>query len=128
MIRGTLNRKPIFIISIIWILLTLACTRSAPNSQSWRPSSEGGQAGQAAAPILGGPSRGPNDPILTPTPDAPHQLPTLVTEPQQYTVQPSDTLGEIAKAYGVSLESVIAANQFENPDILEVGQVINIPP
>ncbi|RPJ43151.1 MAG: LysM peptidoglycan-binding domain-containing protein, partial [Chloroflexi bacterium] len=74
------------------------------------------------------PSRGPNDPILTPTPDAPHQLPTLVTEPQQYTVQPSDTLGEIAKAYGVSLESLIAANQLENPDILEVGQVINIPP
>ena len=74
-----------------------------------------------------GAKRAPGDPILTPTPDAPRTLPTLLTDPQQYIVQPSDTLGQIAQRYGVSMESIISENKIENPDRLEVGQVLNIP-
>jgi murein DD-endopeptidase MepM/ murein hydrolase activator NlpD len=124
-----MSRKPLVIVGIVWILLTLACTRSAHSSQSWRASSPGKEAVvvQTATPTPGAPKRGPNDPILTPTPDAPHILPTLATDPQQYTVQPSDTLGEIAKRFGISLESLIEENKLDDPDHLEVGQVIHIP-
>lgn len=45
-----------------------------------------------------------------------------------YTVRRGDTLGNIAKAYGVSLGSVIAANpQIWNPSLIYPGQVITIP-
>jgi len=73
------------------------------------------------------PTRDPNAPLLTPTPDDPHQMPAMRTEPEQYVIQPGDTLGIIAQRYGVSLEEMIQANELANPNILEVGQVITIP-
>ncbi len=45
-----------------------------------------------------------------------------------YTVKPGDTLWEIAHRYGISLHDLIAANpQIENPDQINVGDVIRIP-
>lgn len=72
--------------------------------------------------------RDAGDPILTPTPDAPHDLPRLRSEPEEYVVQSGDTLGNIAKAYGISLEALIDANELINPNILSVGQVLVVPP
>jgi murein DD-endopeptidase MepM/ murein hydrolase activator NlpD len=47
---------------------------------------------------------------------------------QVYTVQPGDTLFGIAEASGVSLETLMSYNEnLENPDVLTVGQVINVP-
>ncbi len=110
------------------MLLVLSCTRSAGTSHPWRVTSAS-DAGQAkpTVPAASVTKRGPGDPILTPTPDAPRVLPTLATDPQQYTVQPNDTLGQIAQRYGVSLDSIVTENKIENPDRLEVGQVIKIP-
>lgn len=57
-------------------------------------------------------------------PDYPPVTPTGA----YYTVRRGDTLGNIARAYGVSLGSVIAANpQIWNPSLIYPGQVINIP-
>jgi murein DD-endopeptidase MepM/ murein hydrolase activator NlpD len=49
------------------------------------------------------------------------------TEPDQYAVQPGDTLGIIAQRYGVSLEELIKANDLIDPNILHVGQVVTVP-
>ncbi len=65
--------------------------------------------------------------ISTPTPDAPRQLPGLRTEEEYYVVQVGDTLGEVARRYGVSLEALIQANELINPDLLAVGQELVIP-
>jgi LasA protease len=73
------------------------------------------------------PQRNPDGPILTPTPDEPHLLPSVRQEPEQYTVQAGDTLGQISQKYGVSIEALAQANQLTNPNILEVGQVLVIP-
>jgi murein DD-endopeptidase MepM/ murein hydrolase activator NlpD len=114
--------------------VTLACSRSQQDDGApfWSIS----RAGQPTAAIaasssqpIGGllPRRTPGGPILTPTPDAPHSLPSVRTEVEQYTVQPGDTLGQIAGRYGVSVEQIVQANTLANANLLEVGQALTIP-
>ncbi len=69
----------------------------------------------------------PGASLTTPTPDAPHPLPTPRQEGEEYTVQAGDTLGTISQRYGVSVEAVMQANGLTNPDLLAVGQVLTIP-
>lgn len=66
--------------------------------------------------------------FLTPTPDAPHAIPSLREDTLQYIVQSGDTLGEIARAYNITLEQLISTNELVNPDLLVVGQLLSIPP
>lgn len=42
-------------------------------------------------------------------------------------VDPGDTLSGIAEYYGVSVDSLVAANGLTNPDYLSVGQFIRVP-
>ena len=72
--------------------------------------------------------RQPGEPVFTPTPDSPHLLPEIRTEHDTYIVQPNDTLGKIANRYSVPLSSIIENNNIENPDYVEVGQTLHIPP
>lgn len=44
-----------------------------------------------------------------------------------YTVKPGDTLGMIANQYGVSVHALMNANAIDNPNIIYVGQVFQIP-
>jgi GH24 family phage-related lysozyme (muramidase) len=49
-------------------------------------------------------------------------------EASAYTVQSGDTLSEIARAQGVSLDALIAANpKLADPDLIFEGQQINLP-
>ncbi len=45
----------------------------------------------------------------------------------EHTVQPGETLSQIAAAYGVTARVIIEANDIRNPDMLRVGQVLFIP-
>ena len=50
------------------------------------------------------------------------------TQSTTYTVQPGDTLFNIAQRYNINLDSLIIANpNISNPNYITVGQVINIP-
>lgn len=69
-----------------------------------------------------------NSLLLTPTPDLPHSLPTPRQDANQYTVQPGDTLGSIAQVYGVSVETLMQANNLTDANLLAVGQALNVPP
>ena len=44
-----------------------------------------------------------------------------------YTIQSGDTLSEIAKIFGVSVDSLISFNAISNPDNIQLGQVLKIP-
>ncbi len=44
-----------------------------------------------------------------------------------HTVQPGETLAGIAAAYGVSLAELIAVNHIQDPNLIQVGQVLVIP-
>ncbi|WP_028595265.1 LysM peptidoglycan-binding domain-containing protein [Paenibacillus assamensis] len=46
----------------------------------------------------------------------------------KHVVKEADTLWKLAKAWGVPLQALIAANpQLKNPNVLLIGQVVNIP-
>lgn len=74
------------------------------------------------------PTRIPGSPYFTPTPDAPHPLPTPRQEAENYTVQAGDTLARIAQRFGVSYQMVADANQLTNPNLIDVGLELVIPP
>lgn len=64
----------------------------------------------------------------TPTPDAPHALPSPRQSMDSYTVQAGDTLGSISQSYGISLDSLMTANGLDETTILYVGMPLTIPP
>ncbi|HEY6331002.1 MAG TPA: GH25 family lysozyme [Blastocatellia bacterium] len=46
---------------------------------------------------------------------------------QTYTVKSGDTLGGIAAQFGVSVDALAQANNIQNPNLIQVGQVLQIP-
>ena len=64
----------------------------------------------------------------TPTPMIPQTLPTLRVNEDLYTIQSGDSLAGIALQNQVSVRQIIDANDIENPDLINPGQVIIIPP
>jgi lysozyme len=46
---------------------------------------------------------------------------------QTYTVQAGDSLSSIAQHYGVTVNAICQANEIENPNLIQVGQVLIIP-
>lgn len=73
------------------------------------------------------PTRGPNEPILSPTPDPPRTFSPTRSVPERYQVQYGDMLSAIANRYGVSVEEIVIANGLISPDYLFVGQILEIP-
>jgi LasA protease len=70
----------------------------------------------------------PGSASVSPTPDPPRVLPTPRIETETYTVKSGDTLGQIAQRYSIGLDSLVQVNQLSNPNLLEIGQVLTIPP
>ena len=72
----------------------------------------------AAPPLLAPPE------AAQPPPEA-AQPPTAST--QTYTVQSGDTLGAIANRYDTTVDALCEANNIDNPNLIQVGQVLIIP-
>lgn len=131
----TINKNiPVFLlIVLIMASLTLACAQSAlpEEDASWRvPAAQASMTPAAQSPNLLSllpPTRMPGAPILTPTPDIPHPVPSPRADADQYIVQFGDTLGSIAEQYNISQEQLMEANQLTDPNRLDVGQTLNIP-
>jgi LysM repeat protein len=47
--------------------------------------------------------------------------------PSRYTIQPGDTLSQIAERYRIILDALLAANPGVDPNALRVGESLNIP-
>ncbi|MFK7801036.1 MAG: LysM peptidoglycan-binding domain-containing protein [Anaerolineae bacterium] len=63
----------------------------------------------------------PTNPTPTPAPQQP------TTESTTHTVSAGETLSRIAARYGVTVNSIVAANNLFNSNIIYVGQVLVIP-
>lgn len=44
-----------------------------------------------------------------------------------YKVQKGDTLGRIAKEFHTTIENITLANKLENPDVIQIGEILIIP-
>ncbi|MGF1504039.1 MAG: LysM peptidoglycan-binding domain-containing protein, partial [Anaerolineae bacterium] len=82
------------------------------------------------------PGEGEEDQTAEPTPttEIPTPLPADATEPPAsspdectYVVQAGDNLFRIAQRFGLPTEQLAAANGITNPELIEVGQVLNLP-
>lgn len=61
-------------------------------------------------------------------PGVPAKAVSLPDQPNPtHTVQPGDTLFNIANRYGVSMSNIILANNLANPNLIQVGQTLKIP-
>jgi len=83
----------------------------------------------------------PTTPVAPPTPTAQTTTTTAVVPPVTtsttsaplppgdltYTVKSGDTLANIAERFGVDIQELIDANDFDNPDLIFPGQVLTIP-
>lgn len=143
---------PLVPISIL-ILLVSSCAPAGPTSAypTYDPFAPVNGASGGAAPVQGGetlpdraipegptPTRAPvsvtvqeRDPNAffgTPTPDPPHPIPSPRQLVDVYTVVAGDTLGSIARGYGISLNSLLEANGLNESSILTIGMTLNIPP
>ena len=128
-----MQRSPLVTIRVLLIIssliaVSIACTRSlTTGSEEWKiidpiPLS-------TLTPSPSNPTDGPPEAVsLSPTPDPPRTLPALRSEPIYYTVQAGDSLGPIAQRYLVSVNHIVEENDLDNPDLLEIGQVLVIPP
>ncbi len=135
-----MSRAPlakILIPLLVFPLLALACSTFQPAPPAASPTRASAAQQQPvpaasaspgiptiAAPFLA--AAGQSAPA--PTPDQPHVLPTMRAEAKDYTVQPGDSLNNIARENGVTLNDIVTANGIENPDLLSVGQELRIPP
>lgn len=68
-------------------------------------------------------------PPVNPTPNPPVNPPTQPppTTGTTYTVQRGDTLSAIARRFGVTVQAIASANNISNPNLIYVGQVLQIP-
>ena len=113
---------------------SLACQRLAePVTQSVQPGATATLSFRNPSPTatlnpLIPPTRIPGAPYYTPTPDLPHPLPTPRSEAVNYVVQAGDSLALIAQRFGVSYQMIVEANQIENPNLIDVGLQLVIPP
>jgi LysM repeat protein len=64
------------------------------------------------------------DIVVFPTPSG---LSVSPDELREYIVQPGDTLSGIAAEHGVSVATLLSVNEIPDPNLLEVGQVIQLP-
>ncbi|MCB8918166.1 MAG: LysM peptidoglycan-binding domain-containing protein [Ardenticatenaceae bacterium] len=74
---------------------------------------------------------GTNAPLATTNPGSASQ-PTAETQTNNngqtlYQVKAGDTLGGIAQQFDVAIEDIVAANNLDNPNLLDVGQELIIP-
>ena len=63
--------------------------------------------------------------VVEPTPTAEIVIPTPA--PLIHTVQPGNSLSQIAQSYGVPIELLAAENGIEDYNLIQVGQEIVIP-
>ena len=117
--------RPGLILALGVAVLAGACgsTNQTPASST----SSSGAPAASASPIFSGAivltSPHPQPPATTargtPTPTA-----TAIT----YVVQPGDSLANIAARFGVSIDAIVAANPGIDPNRMNVGQTLIIPP
>jgi len=78
------------------------------------------------APANPAPVSQPSVPV-TPPPPPPSPAPTTTSSTSSYTIAAGDNLTVIANRFGVTVDAIAQANNIANPNLIHVGQVLQIP-
>jgi murein DD-endopeptidase MepM/ murein hydrolase activator NlpD len=121
----------VYLLIITWLLT--ACGQPATTSDTYLQTQlvVNAQTDLSLPPTLTPlvlPTRIPGQPVPTPTPDPPRVLPPIRQETSQHVVQAYDTLAVIARNYQTDINLIIEANNIINPNFLEIGTTLVIPP
>ena len=130
--NNILQRMRFAVLLLVGVILLSGCYKPGPAAAPWQVSFVDGE----TQPVMDSDDEAeaaPDlyqvvPPIATPTPNAPITLPTPRSETLTYTVSRGDTLRKIAQMYQVSVNQIITVNEIINPNLIEVGQVLLIPP
>ena len=114
----------LLLVGLLLLLAAVACTRSGDNVLYITATPVLDANGNPILPPTITPDEGTLT-LIQPTPNPVHG--NVVPESGLYTVQAGDTLSIIAAQYGMTADELLAANELENPNVLEVGQQLNIP-
>jgi len=126
------TQQSLFAIIAVVILSLSGCYKPGPGAKQWQTSGlDGGGAYQGTLDAETNRQSTRLPPVIfepTPTPNAPIILPTQRSSSVEYTVQSGDMLKKIAQMYQVSVDSISQENNLLNPNLIEAGQVLRIPP
>ncbi len=86
------------------------------------PVASGGPAASGPAPTLV-----PTEVQPTPVPSQASAAPPASSTPTTYKVRSGDTLGAIAREFGTTAKVLMQLNGIDNPRLLHVGQVLQLP-
>ena len=67
-------------------------------------------------------------PVSTATPQLTAEPTATAVPDDTYVVQAGDYLGLIADRFGTTVDEILALNDIVDPDVIEVGQILKIPP
>ena len=62
------------------------------------------------------------------SPSATAPTPSATGAGGTYTVEPGDNLTAIAERFGTTVDAIVEANDIEDPNVIDVGQELTIPP
>jgi hypothetical protein len=68
----------------------------------------------------------PEPPAPEPEPEPQDPAPEAAQPPPTHTVQPGETLWEIANIHGTTIDALLAANGLDDPDLIFAGAVLTI--
>ncbi len=114
-----------------YFLLCLICVLVAACNTQPAPTAEIQQSPIAKTTLTTAPTTTPTVGITaTPRPVTPiaSPTPTTTSTPTLYTIQPGDTLLDVAIQFDLSVEAIQDANGIVDPRFLQIGQELVIPP
>ena len=100
-----------------------AATSAAPTRPPSVPPNSGGEGGATLPPQLPSTHTPPPEPTTLPTEPPPAEPDSLT-----HTVQKGDTLLGLARKYGVPMAAIQLRNGMGDSTVVQVGQVLSIPP
>jgi murein DD-endopeptidase MepM/ murein hydrolase activator NlpD len=126
-----MRRRPLIRLLVLLVLFSVGCVRNQPEVIVITATFQAQQGQNSALPAAPTPfitAAAPADQTAALPTSAPVLAEGSGGGESYYTVQPGDTLSAIAAANGVSLQALMESNNnLENPDVLDVGQIIRLP-
>ncbi|MCP4358626.1 MAG: LysM peptidoglycan-binding domain-containing protein [Chloroflexi bacterium] len=121
---GIMRKTILFILALLVALLLLAACSQDDNGDV-------DVEGTAAAEVIPTSTATPTPTLpatYTPVPGGVGGHLYAVSTRSIHIVQPGDTLGKLANQYGVTVQAIANVNRIVNLNLIEVGDVLYIPP